>query len=684
MTLSSEWSAALEPISDRELRDALAATFRRAAELAMTRDDHGRPTLVVLVSRRLTCVYDMLVAAGMSLFDAAEVVSDRVLDAESMDLGGRRVILLDDSLVLGTTLVDLFDRVVQLVGRPELVTTLVACVDGERFNENFARHVGIAVGDSDLPLIRATKELEAFSYELASCLYRAGIPYFTDFPLVRQLRLERSFVEHVLRSEDWFAADVTPPAGFAGDQRRGYSLVPRSDTGRRIRARVPPAASQLAELLKVRLYCRDEGADHFDVRIVPIGIPGAVMVPALNDALEQIAVRLRDNEESLRWRTWTPVAKHRLLQMYLSSCVLTEFWDTVGMPHVLEPDVLDQRHLHYYFGAGDSPKVLDAFVAAVDEYRSAPADAEPPQPLVPLVPRSGLAAIPDVRRRAAANSELVAATQLLRLDQKLEVLADAIPPPTPSAGDVTTVDLLWAHRILLIFGFVDHELERPQEAILRTYTYEEYADHRRLGHDERIGPRVIKLGITAHELRPLLLPHLDCTDTWNAAVLSLAIDVGNDLGVIVPSTTCQVEGYGPVYRQYRSGETACIAGLPHEDARTGADIDLYTRWVLEDQHRDVGQFLSETREIADTGLFRGSLVQIWDGEVLEHAGDVVRVRVHSRLNDGEVDVAALPASMFRSPHTLAAGDVIEWVITESQDPLGRTRRTSQVRSTAAA
>src|SRR2546421_379435 len=126
------------PVRDEEIRRALVDVFRRANREVETRSATGEEVVVVLVSRRLTCIYSMLTAAGMPRFDA--VVSDRALAANA-DVTGRHVVLIDDAVVLGTTLVDTYDRLME--GGCSAVTTVVACIDADRSNASFLSHVGI-------------------------------------------------------------------------------------------------------------------------------------------------------------------------------------------------------------------------------------------------------------------------------------------------------------------------------------------------------------------------------------------------------------------------------------------------------------------------------------------------------------------------------------------------------------
>src|SRR4051812_31771148 len=121
----SNWRASLEPITLARLRRALSTIFDRA-QARVSEHVGDKRMLIVLVSRRMTCLYDMLKAADFNGFDSAEVVSDRALESGSVDLAGRSILLLDDAFILGSTLADLYDYLVERDDPPH-VTAMVAC-----------------------------------------------------------------------------------------------------------------------------------------------------------------------------------------------------------------------------------------------------------------------------------------------------------------------------------------------------------------------------------------------------------------------------------------------------------------------------------------------------------------------------------------------------------------------------
>ena len=150
-------------------------------------------------------------------------------------------------------------------------------------------------------------------------------------------------------------ADVTAP--ISGDGQHAYTFIPTADTENLIRSKAVAPAIALAELLKVRMYTAESETGARRLRIVPIGVPGAVMPTQLDSVLDALADELHGvGDSGLRWDEWKPRAKHRLLQMYTSACVAAEFWcdleEAGAVPREFGRDDIEEGHLRSYFGPG--------------------------------------------------------------------------------------------------------------------------------------------------------------------------------------------------------------------------------------------------------------------------------------------------------------------------------------------
>ena len=679
-------SDAFRFVGDAEAKQALLDLFDKAQRV---KSNKAGPVLVMLVSRRLSCLYEMLLSSGdISPFDrnGFEVVTDRVLDTCDDKAKGRwrnrRAVLIDDVVNLGSSLTDRYNELASIVGGPELVEALVGIRDKNRSSPALMDHLGIRSQDNGGPLERNEQQLKDLALDLVTCLYRNLTPYFTDFPALRKIEVGNEAFASLLATRRWMVADVTAP--IADKSQRAYSFIPTKETEGLIRRKAVARAIELGEILKVRIYTkRQPDTGNVTMRIVPIGVPSGVMPKRLDRTLDAVTGELHHiGDSELRWETWKPRAKHRLLQMYLSACMATEFWVDLNTSGAecpkLDKSMLEESPTVSYFGNQQYDKVTRAFDLAVEQYRNNPGDGEPADEPFKLQPTSELWKNFKVRQHTAMLSDYMA------------IQGDSPSPERPEPGQVANVGEhgLWIHRVHSVFGDIDWELERPQAKALRDLPYADYYRYSNGEDIEGIGPRVLSQGIRLGELADALGLDADSEDRWQRALPSLALDIANDLGIAVPATV----GDNPkraVYRQYRSGEGAFLAGQSHVRLRGNdqdEDLDYMTRYALalplrgritgEADCEYAESWERERQESRDEAFSRGMLIQKWVGDVVGHSETTFTADFFSTLTDGDsVQMTFHKGDVLseQDADLIDEGDTVEWRVYEGENPHGKIR-----------
>lgn len=623
MSMHTKPADVLRFLENEDAADALLRVFERARQVE---DPAGGRVLVMLVSRRLACLYEMLIASSqIERFDPErfEVVTDRLLDASPQDWSGRRAVLVDDVVNLGSRLVDCYDRLVDCVGSDESVTAMVAMRNVDRSNPHFVEHLGLARQADGGPLELDDETLQHVALGLVTCLYRSLMPYFTDFPISTPLRVSAAALDKLLRTERWLVADVTAPIGDG--KQRAYSFTANEDIEDRIRRFAVSPAIELAELLKVRLFASapDENGSRM-MRFVPIGVPGPALPRFLGRVLEELAdVLLAGTDTERPWENWTPRAQHRLLQMYISACVAEEFWTDLKACGIVEGDIdadrIEMTHLSSYFGVELFESVRTAFRSATKRYRQGEDAGVPAAKTPPMAVHSQIWKFGDLRHRAFLETELI---------REAKGDGPAAAPPRPGAADWARLDdhRLWLHRMLSFFGHVDEALEREQAGRLKRLTHDQYLEYKSGKDFVDIGPRYLNLGVHPRELSGMSVNVAVESDAWSDALVWLALDVGNDLGIAVP-TTVEAGPYEPVCRLFRSGEGAFLANKPHSLLRSCSAEHLDERldqltvsalgFELTDEPSVAHAEAQQLQRSVESVISGERLLQKWIGEVRE-------------------------------------------------------------------
>jgi hypothetical protein len=549
-------------LADRALEAVTDGAFRRSSGVLFSRAqaaiDRGEVDLIVLAARRLLCLYQLLVEAGMPELTRCEVVSDRFLDQSGDQWRDRNVLVLDDSVVVGTTLHRLHGQLAARVGPNGTVRFRAICVDREQ-------RVDYLLAPLDFEALSdgSTQDVQKFAVDLVVALFRAQIPFFSDFLPTAPLNLDSGNLTDLLSSFGWLAADVTA-APFDERGHHAFVQIPRDDELSRLLSRVPPTTALLVDAVKLRSYVKELDDNRLSVVLLPIAMLRPCSPQELQVALQDIeAATGPDFVIQTLGAASEPVAQHRIVQLFVAMHVLATFWnenqDRIKLPEL-------RRSIHplsssLYFGVR-AEAALDALVAGATNESAETGPVSPTAPSLNTPVPSALLAKRDIQDMLWEARELLNVVGV---------------PEAPSPGELTKIGLVFAHAVASVFGYVHENYELPQREHIAGLgsldAYEvQYAntDKRWLSH-----------GFTLSELREALTPERSEDTAWSRALVSLGIDSSNDLGISVPVTRFD-EMRGLVYRYYRLGETAPLAGEPlWRSVRSGVVDDVLAQLALD-------------------------------------------------------------------------------------------------------
>lgn len=618
-----QWCPApLDCIKDPELRTGALEMFNTAAEDLR----NGNLDVIVLTSRRLGCIYQMLVNCDADPFEGdRRVVLDRIVQVYPASFwADKRVRVLDDSVVLGTTIHGLHADLTKLGAT---VSTRSCVVDVDQVAGYLLEGCDFSAEQE-----RRTSEVAAFSAQLVAGMYRAGVPFFSDFPSIRPAVLTSSQWVNMLASPRWCAADVTP-AIFDETRSQSFSLLPRKRTFDEVLARLPSAAADLVSLFKVRTFlprvgdelCVVDGqdvADKLEVVVVPLVLLAPARVSELQAALESLtANRPQSLGVRLQDHPFEPPALQRLVQMLLTSAVVTEVWpDLTGS--AFDPSRLERRQFELHFGSLTEP-VLDAYVGVGAAFAEAPINLDYQRPVrLTRTPSSPLL------QRSNTNDVLWNARELI---------ATCDLPEEPSEGVAAKIGLIFSQAIVSFFGdlnFAEIEDRQRIRALADIDAYQE---------NDCFERRLLRQHVSFLDLENALLPD-SLGSFWRHCLLSLGLDIGNDMGVIVPETRFDPVT-GIVYRCYRLGEGASLADSPLSLAVHTGRYDAMTRAALKHgplRSRNIDPAskdeksvpVEEPHDAAElarmvTKVVPGTLLRRYDATITEVDDDVALARLET-------------------------------------------------------
>ncbi|MDR1266568.1 MAG: phosphoribosyltransferase [Propionibacteriaceae bacterium] len=235
--------------------------------------DEGGFDHVVVIARRMACVYKLALACGLA--HRPRIISDRFIDALPDDAWeGERVLIADDTCISGETMRHRVPKVRRLIGARGVIEK------------------GWAIKlrqDRPTDMARA-KSLQP---QLAESFSTAIVPYFTDFVVSNEFYTTDDYMSELLENPAaWKTVDMTN-AFVAGSTASSVSLFVLGDgaLGQSFKARLGPAA-ELISVAKLRLFLERSGG-RTRCRLVPIVLTRRLPVAALFDWLRSESPPLR-------------------------------------------------------------------------------------------------------------------------------------------------------------------------------------------------------------------------------------------------------------------------------------------------------------------------------------------------------------------------------------------------------
>lgn len=297
--------------------------------------------LIIFMARKALRLHDFLVQAGC-LPGRRMTLSSHVLEQNLSVFIGKRVALVDDTLILGSTL-GRATELLRAVGAAS-VQSYVLAVDTANWCRDLATPDKVFLHlEHEAMLTLCANEVEALA---VSC-----IPYLSDFPMSKPVRFASARFDALHALPGWQAYALTS----ASQERAGtgtLTILPNDETVKAIQDRLGPFAA-IADIIKVRAYL-NTADDRYWLKFVPV----LTIKPLAVDAVERLwravinhAGFRNSYRQKLEKHIQTPKSRLRIMQYYASLIVGRAFSDRlVATGASLRPLVFDRNEAVRLFG----------------------------------------------------------------------------------------------------------------------------------------------------------------------------------------------------------------------------------------------------------------------------------------------------------------------------------------------
>lgn len=300
----------------------------------------------ILMARKASCFFNCLEELGLIHFNGY-VTSERILDMNCEWLKDKRVIIIDDAIVSGTSI----NRTIKKLNDADVksIEVHVLTVNGKWFQKD------MLLDNSGKSYLFPQCNVEPnegcieLCYNVVKAILIHPRPYDIDFPYYNQIEIKANHIEYLLNREGWDYYETT-----SVEQKYNniftVTILPTKQKLRKFE-KIVKCHFLDRSLVKIRVYgmYKDKNKKTYSLRIVPMIVFDKIPVSEVHSMYNDLMLQTERDYFDRMFISET--SKLRLIQFFLSD-KLAKFWVTT-LPRVLKINedelAFEDRNLSFIF-----------------------------------------------------------------------------------------------------------------------------------------------------------------------------------------------------------------------------------------------------------------------------------------------------------------------------------------------
>ena len=178
------------------LRTEIIQFAKRLTELSKEKN-----TVMIFMARKAVCLADSLSTLNLTIFHCP-VVSERILEMNASWLKSKKIILVDDALISGSTLYRTYQKLLKIGIEPENIKIIVLCVNKKWWSQELVK--------PEPPYLELEdNETASFCARIVEGISLLPRPYSVDYPLYQNLRIPETQIPILFSIPEWTIDDVS-------------------------------------------------------------------------------------------------------------------------------------------------------------------------------------------------------------------------------------------------------------------------------------------------------------------------------------------------------------------------------------------------------------------------------------------------------------------------------------------
>lgn len=445
----------------------------------------------IIMARKCACFTKFLQDLNLIAFNGL-VITDKRLEYDLDIIRGKKVLIIDDIVVSGTSIYNVIDSIKTVA---ESVQAIVLGVNTKWFEREILEDNGLSYICAPYNNYSDSECMQICS-NLVRCFALATIPYDVDFPTFSSIKLSQALFSQIVAFDDWYSFDVSSQIQ-AENEVKAISLLPTQELINELSSEIGINVDAYA-FCKIRLFIR------FINKKKETCVVTAVPYFLVNEIAEDCVAELYKKFIGIKEGTLSSTAKLRVLQFVFSVKLYNRWVEKINK---VTGKTINSQFDFSKFNSVFPTDIYDAVISAVKNINSCKC-------------------LDNIR-------------EIEPIDYSNEISKLNI-------RDSSTIASLQAR---LVEPFTDLYLNKELEARalvkrLKKQVFQNPEYRRKVNR--------LKNGYSYNFLRQII--EKDCGDNFNVDVIvSLFIDKAVDAGVIVPIIVYD-RVRGILYRAYRHGE----------------------------------------------------------------------------------------------------------------------------------
>ena len=290
----------------------------------------------IFMARKATCLIACMESLSLTEINGFGT-TERILDMDTEFLKDKRIVIVDDTIVSGTTL---YRTINELNDIPiKSIEVIVMAVNEEWFSNDLL--INKMTGESYVEkpyLVLKNQECIKHCSDIVKAISLIPRPYDVDYPLFSNIKTTYEKLTQLVKFNEW-ESDETSSLLQRRHNIKAITLTPRRNSKYFFNEYIGFAVSEIS-VLKVRLYCIQpkKQSNSVIVKIVPFALLHPLKEPEINRLFDAIIINSKRDKKYFYKHFKTPTSRLRFIQ-YIIAVKLAKFWAT----SIREVCMIDQK-----------------------------------------------------------------------------------------------------------------------------------------------------------------------------------------------------------------------------------------------------------------------------------------------------------------------------------------------------